>query len=147
SVTTLAVNNLPAMWKIGGFMGTTTVHLCNLCWQERSNIGNFNCESWRHHTYQEHMESMTKWRDPQKQKDYNIIFKETRVQWFELIHLPYWDPTHFLAINGMHHLFLGLVQSHFRDLIVIDKPVNQELCKTNPPSTKPVEDEELEKSY
>ncbi|KIK78951.1 hypothetical protein PAXRUDRAFT_162628, partial [Paxillus rubicundulus Ve08.2h10] len=116
-VITLAVNDLPATWKIGGFAGPTAKHLCNLCWQEKSNISNFNCENWRHCTYQENMEAATQWRDAQMQKDHNKIFKETGVQWSELLRLPYWDPTRFLAIDGMHDLFLGLVQFHFRDLL------------------------------
>ncbi|KAF8832982.1 hypothetical protein BDN67DRAFT_870775, partial [Paxillus ammoniavirescens] len=53
------------------------------------------------------------WRDAQMQKDRDKIFKETGVWWSELLRLLYWDPTHFLAIDGMHNLFLGLVQFHF----------------------------------
>ncbi|KIK80015.1 hypothetical protein PAXRUDRAFT_159809, partial [Paxillus rubicundulus Ve08.2h10] len=85
------------------------------------------------------------WRDAQKQKNHDKISKETRVQWSELLCLPYWDPTQFLTINGMHNLFLGLVQFNFRDMIVIDKPENQEFLRTNPPSAQPVDDKELEK--
>ena len=43
----------------------------------------------------------------------------------------------------MHNPFLGLVQFHFRDLIVIDKPANQEGCKRNAAPTKPINPKEL----
>jgi hypothetical protein len=52
-------------------------------------------------------------------KDCDKVFKETGVQWSELLCLPYWDPTRCVVVDGMHNLFLGLVQFHFRDLIVI----------------------------
>ncbi|KIK77564.1 hypothetical protein PAXRUDRAFT_166436 [Paxillus rubicundulus Ve08.2h10] len=89
---------------------------------------------------------MTQWRDAQMKKDRDKIFKETGVQWSKLLCLPYWDPTRFLAINSMHNIFLSLVQFHFRDLIVVDKPENQEFRRTNPPSAKPVDNKELEKA-
>ncbi|KAI9573724.1 hypothetical protein HD554DRAFT_2167284 [Boletus coccyginus] len=44
----------------------------------------------------------------------------------------------------MHNLFLSLVQFHFKDLIIIDKPANQEHCKGNTTSTKPINQKELE---
>ncbi|KIJ59537.1 hypothetical protein HYDPIDRAFT_33065 [Hydnomerulius pinastri MD-312] len=46
----------------------------------------------------------------------------------------------------MHNLFLSLVQFHFRDLIVIDKPANQELYRFNMPPTKPINPKDLEKA-
>ena len=49
------------------------------------------------------------WRDAEMKKEYNKIFKEMGVCWSELIHLPYWDPTHLLAINEMNNLLLGLM--------------------------------------
>ncbi|KAF8835256.1 hypothetical protein BDN67DRAFT_913341, partial [Paxillus ammoniavirescens] len=50
SIIALTVNDLPVMRKISGFAGPTVKHLCNQCWQKKSNIGNFNCEKWRHCT-------------------------------------------------------------------------------------------------
>jgi hypothetical protein len=70
------------------------------------------------------------------------IFKQHGVRWSELLRLPYWDPTRFIVIDGMHNLFLGLVQHHFRDLIMIDKQANKELRKGN---HRPVNLKELEK--
>ncbi|KIJ60184.1 hypothetical protein HYDPIDRAFT_71193, partial [Hydnomerulius pinastri MD-312] len=121
SVIALAVNDLPAARKIGGFAAPTAANLCNLCWLQKSDISNFVCEGWRHRTYHEHLEAAIRWRDAETKKDRDQTFKETGVRWSELLRLPYWDPTRFLVIDGMHNLFLGLVQFHFRDLIVIDK--------------------------
>jgi hypothetical protein len=74
-----------------------------------------------------------------------MVFKETGVRWSELLRLPYWDPTRFLAIDGMHNLLLGLTQFQFRDLIVIDKQENQDLRKSLAPVLKPADPAELDK--
>ncbi|KIJ59125.1 hypothetical protein HYDPIDRAFT_65665, partial [Hydnomerulius pinastri MD-312] len=117
SVIALAINDLQAVCKIGGFAAPTAIHLCNLCWLQKSDISNFDCEGWRRRTYQEHFDAAVRWRDAERKKDRDKVFKEIGVRWSELLCLPYWDPTRFLAIDGMHNLFLGLVQFHFRDLI------------------------------
>ena len=74
-----------------------------------------------------------------------MIFKETGVRWSELLRLLYWDPTRFLAIDGMHNLLLGLTQFQFRHLIVIDKQENQDLRKSLAPALKPADPAELDK--
>ena len=65
--------------------------------------------------------------------------------WSELLCLPYWDLTRFLAIDGMHNLLLGLTQFQFRDLIVIDKQENQNLRTFLAPVPKPTDPAELDK--
>ncbi|EJD38450.1 hypothetical protein AURDEDRAFT_172531 [Auricularia subglabra TFB-10046 SS5] len=37
-----------------------------------------------------------------------------------LLRLPYWDPTQFFVVDGMHNLFLGLVKTHVRYVWEID---------------------------
>ena len=48
-----------------------------------------------------------------------MIFAQTGVQWSELLHLPYFDPTRFVVIDAMHNLFLGLINKHFQDILGI----------------------------
>ena len=55
SVIAVAVNDLPAVRKIGGFAGPTTENFCNLCWLQKSDISNILCETWKHRTRQEHL--------------------------------------------------------------------------------------------
>ncbi|KAG2048893.1 hypothetical protein BDR06DRAFT_894567, partial [Suillus hirtellus] len=43
--------------------------------------------------------------------------------------LPYWDPVWFVIIDGMHNLFLGVVQHHFRNLITIDRQASKAIRK------------------
>jgi hypothetical protein len=40
-----------------------------------------------------------------------------------MMRLPYWDPTRHVVVDGMHNLFLGLVQFHCRVVLGINTPV------------------------
>ncbi|KAG2048976.1 hypothetical protein BDR06DRAFT_975564 [Suillus hirtellus] len=71
--------------------------------------------------------------------EHDIVFKKHGVRWLELLRLPYWDLVWFMVIYGMHNLFLGLVQHHSRDLIVIDK---QAIKK---PEKQPVDVKEIDR--
>lgn len=48
----------------------------------------------------------------------------------------------FVVIDGMHNLFLGVVQYHFRNVITIDKQASKAMRK---PEIKPVDPKELDK--
>lgn len=144
SVIAVAVNDLPAARKVGGFAGPTAAHFCNLCWLQKSDISNILCETWTHRTRQEHLAAAIQWRDAETKQERDRIFKDTGVRWSELLRLPYWDPLRFIVIDGMHNLFLGLVQFHFRDLIMIDKPANQEGRKGTAVLAKPINPKALE---
>jgi hypothetical protein len=52
------------------------------------------------------------------------VFTRTGVRWSELLRLPYWDPTRTVVVDGMHNLFLGLVQFHVRSVLQITDVVN-----------------------
>jgi hypothetical protein len=145
SVIAVAVNDLPGGRKVGGNAGPTAHHMCNLCWVRKSDISDFDWESWRRRTYEECLDAGQRWRDAETKKERDKIFKETGIRWSELLRLPYWDPTRFMVVDGMHNLFLGLVQFHFRDLIVIDKPSNKELRKFGKEPDAPLDAKELEK--
>jgi len=94
---------------------------------------------------QDHYDAAVRWRDADSKKECDRIFMETGVRWSELLCLPYWDPTRFLIIDSMHNLFLGLTWFHFRDLIVIDKQENKNICRSQISLPKPVDAEELDK--
>ncbi|KIJ09585.1 hypothetical protein PAXINDRAFT_43002, partial [Paxillus involutus ATCC 200175] len=117
SVIALAVQDLPGARKVGGNAGPTSYHMCNLCWLPKSDISNFDWELWQRRTYEECLGATQHWRDAATKKERDNIFKETRIRWSELLRLPYWDPMRSMVVDGMHNLFLGLVQFHFRDLI------------------------------
>ncbi|KAF8837230.1 hypothetical protein BDN67DRAFT_909619, partial [Paxillus ammoniavirescens] len=86
-----------------------------------------------------------RWRDATTKKERDVIFKETGICWSELLRLLYWHPTHSMVVDGMHTLFLSLVQFHFRDLIIINKPSNKELHKFQKEPNTPLDAKELAK--
>ena len=145
SVIALVISDMPAARKISGFAAPTSRHLCNLCWLQKSNIGEFNTDRWKRRTLEEYRDAATRWRDAETKKEQGRIFKEAGIRWSELLRLPYWDPIRFLAIDGMHNLFLGLAQFQFRNLIVIDKQENQTLSRSQAPVHKPADQTQVEK--
>lgn len=142
SVIAVAVNDLPVARKLAGRAGPTAKQMCGLCWLMKSDIGDFDCEKWTRRTLEEHRTAAEEWKNAETKAIHDKIFKQHGVRWSELLRLPYWDPTRFIVIDGMHNLFLGLVQYHFRELIVIDKQANKELKKG---ICRPVDSKELEK--
>ena len=69
SVIAVAVNDLPAAQKIGGFAGPTLANFCNLGWFQKLDISNILCETWKHRTRQEHLAAAIQWRDAETKKD------------------------------------------------------------------------------
>ncbi len=60
------------------------------------------------------MEVASSWRDATDGCIQESIYKKTHIRWSELLRLPYWDPTKFLAIDSMHCFYLGLLHRHCR---------------------------------
>lgn len=94
----------------------------------KKDINNIDHRSaaWRRMTYQEHKDAAYAWRDAPDKKTRAKIYKEKGVRWSELMRLPYFDPTRFVVVNGMHNLFLGLIRHHFRILLGMDIPIPRE---------------------
>jgi hypothetical protein len=77
-------------------------------------------------TYEEHRDAAYTWRDAPNRRVQAKIHKEKGVRWSELMRLPYFDPTWFIVVDGMHNLFLGLIRHHFRIILGMDIPVSPE---------------------
>jgi len=107
---TLIISDLPTAHMISGFAAPTSQHLCSLCWLQKSDIGDFDVDDWKQRTSQEHCDAATWWRDAEMKVEQDRIFKKTGVCWSKLLHLPYWDPTGFLAMDGMHNILLALLE-------------------------------------
>jgi hypothetical protein len=67
------------------------------------------------------------------------VFASTGVRWSELLRLPYWDPTRAVVVDGMHNLFLGLVQFHVRNVLQIAGVVSFDEEEEQLPSATPEE--------
>jgi hypothetical protein len=51
----------------------------------------------------------------------------------------------FVVVDGMHNLFLGLVQHRFRDLIIIDKQAGRVIRVIRKPDKRPLDASELDR--
>lgn len=54
-------------------------------------------------------------------KEAEKILQEEGARWSELLRLPYWDPTRYVVVDGMHNLFLNLVQYHVRHVLGLEE--------------------------
>lgn len=73
------------------------------------------------------------------------VFARTGVRWSELLRLPYWDPTRAVVVDGMHNLFLGLVQFHVRSVLQITDVVSPD--EEELPTATPEEMSEARKAW
>ncbi|KAG2048988.1 hypothetical protein BDR06DRAFT_867972, partial [Suillus hirtellus] len=54
SVIAVMINDLPATRKLAGCVGPTANQMCRICWQTKSQIANFNYDTWKRCTCEEH---------------------------------------------------------------------------------------------
>jgi hypothetical protein len=142
SVIAVAISDLPAASKLAGHAGPTANQMCGLCWLNMSEIANFDYDNWKRRMCKEHRAAAEEWKNAETKSERDKVFRRHGVRWSELLRLPYWDPVQFIIINGMHNLFLGVVQHHFRNLITIDKQASKAIRK---PRIRPVGPKDLDK--
>jgi hypothetical protein len=69
-------------------------------------------QTWSCQTNKEFRDAAEEFKNAPTRAEAEHIFKKTGVQWSELLRLPYWDPTRFVAVDPMHNLFLSMIQYH-----------------------------------
>lgn len=67
-------------------------------------------------------------------------------RWSELLRLPYWDPTKFVVVDGMHNLFLGLVRFHMNKVLGMNLLGNIREEEEEDDSLRMASPEEIEKA-
>jgi hypothetical protein len=120
SIVACLVADLPAARKVGGMAHFSASKFCGFCKQAKTNINNIEWWTWQKRTNEEVRKVATQWRDASSMSERKHIFKEQGIRWSELLRLPYWDPTAQIVVDGMHNLFLGVVQHHVRDILGFD---------------------------
>lgn len=116
------VCDLPAAWKIGGFPSHNHHYFCSICWCNRKihSYDDFNVESWIRRQDKECHYHAEQWKTAPSNSAAQSFFDKSGVRWLELLRLPYYEPSHFLVIDPMHNLFLGLVKEHFQGIFGYD---------------------------
>ncbi|KDR79752.1 hypothetical protein GALMADRAFT_62004 [Galerina marginata CBS 339.88] len=104
---------------MAGFASVTHTHFCHICHCTRNGHGYDHLEQhlWHPRTNEETQAFAQAYRDCTTELESEAFVAQTGVRWSELLRLPYFDPTHFVVIDTMHNLFLGLINKHFQDIL------------------------------
>ena len=110
SAIALSVNDFPMARKI---MGTAN-------YVDRSAAREEHFDSWKVRTFQRVQEDAQKWRNATSAKERKRLYNKTGVRHSVMMELEYWDPTTMVPVDGMHNLFIGLLQYHARTVLGMD---------------------------
>ena len=110
SAIALSVNDLPMARKIMG--------LAN--YVDRKAAKEESTSSIQPRTLQTVREHAHKWKSATTQKERKHLYDKTGVRHSVLMELDYWDPTTMVPVDGMHLLFIGLLQYHARTVLGMD---------------------------
>jgi hypothetical protein len=115
------VSDLPAARKTAGFAGHSHNFFCAVCLCTLKGRGggyeNTNYEKWKRRTDAECRENAERWRNADSDKNAENAFNDNGMRWSELLRLPYFDIAHFVVVDAMHNLFLGLIKKHYEDIV------------------------------
>ena len=113
--------------KIGGFAGIHHNYFCSVCkcTLKENGYGDTNYEQWEWRTDKDCREHAARWRSANNKKEATSEFDAAGVRWSELLRLPYFDMSRYIVVDAMHNLFLGLIKTHFEEILGI-KPGQQE---------------------
>jgi len=110
--------DLPALRKIAGFAHfSSSEGTCSHCSLSKDEFDNFDVESFRRRDWAEHIQRALEWLHAPTEKAREKHWEANRIQWSELLRLPYWDPTRFPIIDTMHNLFQNNLPHHCRTVL------------------------------
>lgn len=114
------VCDLPALRKVAGFSGHASKNFCSFCRAQKESLNVLSRNQWPRRTWQEHVRIARQWKDAPTAKERDSIYEKEGIRWSELLRLPYWDPTRYALVDGMHNLLLGAIRYHCREVLGID---------------------------
>jgi hypothetical protein len=115
-----AVNDLPGGRKVAALASHNSHHYCYICnTKGLQNLSNHNCHQWPRKNPLLMRKYAEEWRDATTSAERSQIFNQHGIRWSSMWRLPYWDPTSQLVIDTMHCILEGLVQYHFRHVLLL----------------------------
>jgi len=121
------VCDMPASWKVCGFLGHNSTFGCNKCYKKflSSGLSNvdysgYDCDNWICRNNVSHRENCQQ-----------ILFETTKtgirkkeaefgIRYSIMLELSYFNPVHFTIIDVMHNLFLGTAKHMFKVWLQLD---------------------------
>lgn len=121
------VCDLPVAPKASGFGPSSHSHICAICHctHQTHGYGNISCHLWCRCTKEECLASAKTFNEARTKSEQEVAFTSSGVKWLELFHLPYF--AHFVVIDAMHNLILGLINEHFKNILGIWLDKDKEL--------------------
>ena len=115
----VVICDLPAARKIGGFGAHSMEYFCSVCWCNRTHhtYDHFDKSAWEYRSTKQCRQHAMEYKDAESPKRAQQCFNKTGIRSSELLRLPYYEPSHFLVVDAMHDLFLGLIKRHFQDIL------------------------------
>jgi hypothetical protein len=114
------VCDMLAARQVAGFGSATSEFFCTCCKLRIQDIENINKASWPKRDWEEHKVHAAAWKAATSPEERENLFKQHGIRWSELLRLPYWNAILFTVIDSMHVLYLGLFQTHCRQVWGID---------------------------
>ncbi|KAJ3862563.1 hypothetical protein EV359DRAFT_65525 [Lentinula novae-zelandiae] len=118
-----AVCDTEGAHQLSGFASPSHTYFCRRCLLPIQEIHNLDLEKWVMRDGNKHRQLAFEWRDAPIARR-NMIYQENGLRWSELLDLPYWDPIRFTVIDDMHLGYLGLFETHLREIWKIDDKKN-----------------------
>jgi hypothetical protein len=120
----LAIGDLGAIRKVGGFMSHSAHSFCSFCTCSSENLSNLDSASWTLHDSIEVRQQAEAWLNASNKKDKEKLASETGVRWTSLHFLPYWDPVKHLILGFLHNWLEGILEHQLRTLWGIGRHSN-----------------------
>jgi len=74
-------------------------------------------EKWEWRTTEKWQVDASRYQNAQNKKAEASSYDTTRVCYSELLQMLYYEPSHFLIVNSIYNLFLGLIKEHFQGIL------------------------------
>ena len=94
-----------------------------MCKLNKKDINELDMSKWIPRTHSEQLEAAIKWRDAPSISEQKKTFDSQGLRWSELFNTISLDFMESIVIDGMHNLFLGLVQHHCWFILGINTPI------------------------
>ena len=106
--------DLPAVWKVAGFLSYSATVDCSRCYKTfPGGAGKKNysgLENWKKRTVERHRRHVTKIEMAKTVERKNDLIKKCGCRYSELLRLPYFDPVEMTVIDPMHCMYLGFAK-------------------------------------
>jgi hypothetical protein len=113
-----AIADTMASKKLTGHCGHGGTYFCSRCRLRRFEIDNLDMSTWPPGlTRSEHEKLAEDWLGAPTRVKQESLVRTNGIRWSAMLKLPYWQPSQWTIVDGMHVILLGLIPRHIRELL------------------------------